>query len=53
MDTPSNSCAAAVPAGRMPEVDSATRSWWSWNGKMQFFFVAYDVDAPNKEKAHI
>lgn len=49
---PPSSRVAAIPVGRVPEFDSSTRSWSLWFGRMQFFFVAYNIDMPEK-KSHL
>lgn len=44
--------AATIPAGRIPEFDSATRSSSSRFGRLQVFLVAHSSDVPEK-KAHL
>lgn len=51
--TPPSSRAAAVPVGRMPELNSATCSWSLWFAKLQFFFMLHCIVAPDKKKAHL
>lgn len=49
--TPPSPRAVAVPARRMPEVESGTHSWLSRFRRLLFFLVAHRTDAP--EKAHL